>query len=150
MPYTSAQIEKHDVIAIGWKTISIYRVTDCDPGNAQVAGPTGAAAASPGNLLRKNIKVCGSRGKSTVIHYGTPLDPLRNSAVLIRLPRLLLARQRLGPAPAAISGAVTTTIPNALILETCMTTGDFSRAGKYFTSRIITTPDRDIVQDRFA
>jgi hypothetical protein len=54
-----------------------------------------------------------------------------------------------GSSATANSGSVTTTSASALIFGAGMTTGGFSAAGANFTSRIITIPDLDIVEDRF-
>ena len=53
-----------------------------------------------------------------------------------------------GTGTSANSGTVTTTAANALIFGAGITTGGFSTAGTNFTTRIITTPDADIAQDR--
>ena len=53
-----------------------------------------------------------------------------------------------GTGTSANSGTVTTTAANALIFGAGITTGGFSTAGTNFTTRIITTPDADIAEDR--
>jgi hypothetical protein len=53
-----------------------------------------------------------------------------------------------GSSSAASSGAVTTTFANELLFGAGITTGGFSAATGGATTRIITTPDEDIVQDR--
>jgi hypothetical protein len=47
------------------------------------------------------------------------------------------------------SGAVTTTIAHELVFGAGVTTGGFSTAGSGFTTRVITSPDLDIAEDRF-
>ena len=53
-----------------------------------------------------------------------------------------------GTGTSANSGTVSTTAANALVFGAGITTGGFSAAGTNFTTRIITTPDADIAQDR--
>ena len=53
-----------------------------------------------------------------------------------------------GTGTSANSGTVTTTAAGALIFGAGITTGGFSAAGTNFTTRIITTPDGDIAEDR--
>ena len=53
-----------------------------------------------------------------------------------------------GSSSAASSGAVTTTFANELLFGAGITTSGFSAATGGATTRIITTPDEDIVQDR--
>ena len=53
-----------------------------------------------------------------------------------------------GTGTSANSGTVSTTAANALVFGAGITTGGFSTAGTNFTTRIITTPDADIAQDR--
>jgi hypothetical protein len=53
-----------------------------------------------------------------------------------------------GTGASANSGTVTTTAATALVFGAGITTGGFSTAGTNFTTRIITTPDLDIAEDR--
>ena len=53
-----------------------------------------------------------------------------------------------GTGAKANSGSVTTTSSNELIFGAGTTTGGFTGAGSGFTSRIITTPDADIAEDK--
>ena len=53
-----------------------------------------------------------------------------------------------GTSNSATSGTVTTTSANELLFGAGMTTGYFTGATGGFTTRIITNPDADIVQDR--
>src|SRR5262249_37962027 len=54
-----------------------------------------------------------------------------------------------GTSNSANSGAVTTTAAHELIFGAGITVGGFGGAGANFTTRIITTPDADIAEDRF-
>jgi hypothetical protein len=54
-----------------------------------------------------------------------------------------------GTSATASSGSVTTTAANELIFGAGITTGGFTGSGAGFTTRIITNPDLDIVEDRF-
>jgi hypothetical protein len=56
--------------------------------------------------------------------------------------------QAAGSGTNANSGAATTTTANELILGAGKTSGRFTAAGTGFTSRIITSPDGDIAEDR--
>jgi len=53
-----------------------------------------------------------------------------------------------GTGTSANSGTISTTAANALIFGAGTTTGGFSAAGTNFTTRIITTLDADIAEDR--
>ena len=53
-----------------------------------------------------------------------------------------------GTAATATSGNATTTAPRTLLFGAGMTTGGFTAAGAGFTTRIITQPDLDILDDR--
>jgi hypothetical protein len=53
-----------------------------------------------------------------------------------------------GSSSTANSGNVTTTAANELVFGAGTTTGVFSGSGSGFTTRIITTPDADIAEDR--
>jgi hypothetical protein len=54
-----------------------------------------------------------------------------------------------GSSASASSGSVTTTAARELIFGAGITIGGFGAAGTNFTSRIITSPDLDIAEDRF-
>jgi hypothetical protein len=53
-----------------------------------------------------------------------------------------------GTSSQATSGSATTHFPRELIIGAGMTSGAFTSAGTGFTTRIITNPDADIVEDR--
>jgi hypothetical protein len=53
-----------------------------------------------------------------------------------------------GTGSVASSGNVTTTAANELVFGAGTTTGGFTSAGTGFTSRVITSPDLDIAEDR--
>jgi glucose/arabinose dehydrogenase/PKD repeat protein len=53
-----------------------------------------------------------------------------------------------GTSSQATSGSATTRFARELIIGAGMTTGEYTAAGAGFTTRIITNPDRDIIEDR--
>src|SRR4029453_7178440 len=59
-----------------------------------------------------------------------------------------VGRSAAGTAATANSGPATTTFANELVLGGGITTGCFTAAGTSFITRIITSPDCDIAQDR--
>jgi hypothetical protein len=53
-----------------------------------------------------------------------------------------------GTSSQATSGSATTRFARELIIGAGMTTGEYTSAGTGFTTRIITNPDADIIEDR--
>ena len=157
MTYTSAQIAGDtNIIAIGWNnaTSNITSVTDSAGNVYERAVPTARGSGlSQAIYYAKNIKAAAAGANTVTVTFNTATQfvdlRITEYSGLDPVAPFVVGTSASGTGAAAITGAVTTTIPNALIFGAGMTTGGFSRAGKYFTSRIITTPDGDIVQDRF-
>jgi hypothetical protein len=104
---------------------SIYYARNIAPGSNTVTVAFTNAAAYP------DIRVLEYSGLDTA----NPLDPLATA-------------QAAGSAASANSGSATTTAANELIFGAGKTAGRFSAAGTGFTSRIITSPDGDLAEDK--
>ena len=141
-----------NIVVVGWNdtTSTVTGITDTRGNTYTLAiGPTTGTGLRQSIYYAKNI----AAGSNTVtvnfsnaaafvdvriLEYGgldtaTPLDKTAGAA---------------GSGTAASSGAVTTTAANELIFGAGMTIAKFTGAGSGFTSRIITSPDADIAEDR--
>ena len=154
--YTNAQTAGNtNVVAIGWNntTSNITSVTDSAGNSYQLAVPTARGSwRQPSDLLRPEHQ--GSCGRNQ--HRDSDLQH-RHAYVDIRALEYSgldpvnpfdVGTSAAGTGTSANSGTVTTTAPDALIFGAGITTGGFSTAGTNFTTRIITTPDADIAEDR--
>ena len=157
MTYASAQVAGDtNILAIGWNntTSNITSVTDF--GRQRLSAGRADRARlrhQPGHLLRQQHQG-GSR------RYQHRDGDLQRRDRVCRHPRDGVQRSRSGQpvrrgasasgsSASASTAAVTTTAPRELIFGAGITTGLFTGAGTSFTSRIITSPDGDIVEDRF-
>jgi hypothetical protein len=155
--YTSAQIAGDtNVIAIGWNntTSNITSVTDSAGNVYELAVPTARGRGlSQAIYYAKNIKAAAAGANTVRVTFNTATQfvdlRITEYSGLDPVAPFVVGASASGTSASASSGTVTTTIPNALIFGAGMTIGGFSGAGTSFTSRIITTPDLDIVEDRF-
>jgi glucose/arabinose dehydrogenase len=155
--YANAQTAGNtNILAIGWNnsTSNITSVID-SAGNAyQLAVPTARGSSlSQAIYYAKNIKgaAAGTNTVTVTFNTATPFIDARITEYsgLDSANPFNVGRSASGNGKSANSGAVTTTAPRALIFAAGTTTGGFSAAGANFTTRIITTLDLDIVEDRF-
>ena len=154
--YTSAQTAGNtNILAIGWNnaTSNITSVTDSAGNTYQLAVPTARGAGlSQAIYYAKNIKAApaGTNTVTVTFNTATPYVDIRalEYSGLDTANPFEIGTSASGTSATANSGTVTTTTANALIFGAGMTTGGFSTAGTNFTTRIITTPDADIAQDR--
>ena len=154
--YTGAQIAGDtNIVAIGWNnaTSKITSVTDSAGNTYQLAVPTARGAGlSQAIYYAPNIKAAAAGTNTVTVNFNTAtryvdvrateysgLDPVNPFDV---------GTSASGTGTTANSGTVTTTTANALIFGAGITTGGFSTAGTNYATRIITTPDRDIAEDR--
>jgi hypothetical protein len=154
--YTSAQAAGNtNILAIGWAntTSNITSVTDSAGNVYEVAVPksTGAGdsqaiyfakninAAAPGNIVTVTFDAPAPFVDIRITEY-SGLDPVNP---------FIVGTSAAGSGATANSGAVTTTAANALIFGAGITASGYSAAGANFTTRIITTPNLGIVEDRF-
>ena len=155
--YTSAQVAGDtNILAIGWNnaTSNITSVTDSAGNIYQLAVPTARGTGlSQAIYYAKNIKAAaaGTNTVTVTFNASTPFVDIRalEYSGLDPVNPFDVGTSASGNGTSANSGTVTTTAASELIFGAGMTTGGFSAAGTNFTSRIITTPDADIAEDRF-
>ncbi|MCV7071961.1 PQQ-dependent sugar dehydrogenase, partial [Mycobacterium rufum] len=154
--YTGAQTAGNtNVLAIGWNnaTSSVTSVVDSAGNTYQLAVPPARGnGISQAIYYAANIKgsTAGSNTVTVTFNTATPYVDLRalEYSGLDRVNPFDVGASAAGTGTTASSGAVTTTSANALVFAAGMTTGAFLGAGTGFSSRIITTPDADLAQDR--
>ena len=154
--YTSAQAAGNtNILAIGWNnaTSNITSVTDSAGNTYQLAVPTArGTGVSQAIYYATNIKAAaaGTNTVTVTFNTATPFVDIRalEYSGLDPVNPFDVGTSASGTGTSANSGTVTTTAANALIFGAGITTGGFSAAGTNFTTRIITTPDADIAQDR--
>jgi glucose/arabinose dehydrogenase/chitodextrinase len=155
--YTSAQLAGDtNILAIGWNnaTSNITSVTDSAGNVYQLAVPTARGTGiSQAIYYAKNIEAAaaGTNTVTVTFNTATPFIDIRAveySGLDLTNP-FDVGASASGTNNSANSGAVTTTAAHELVFGAGTTTGGFSSAGSGFTLRVITSPDLDIVQDRF-
>jgi glucose/arabinose dehydrogenase/chitodextrinase len=155
--YTGAQVAGDtNILAIGWNnaTSNITSVTDSAGNIYQLAVPTTRGnGISQAIYYAKNIKsaAAGTNTVTVAFNTATPFVDVR----AVEYSGLDLANpfdvgaSASGTSNSPNSGAVTTTTAHELVFGAGVTTGGFSTAGSGFTTRVITSPDFDIAEDRF-
>ncbi len=142
-----------NVVVIGWNntTASVNSVTDVN-GNiyVRVVGPTIVSGAlSQSIYVAKNI--VGATNTVTVLFSSGAFAPdirvLEYAGADVSNPVDVIAAAT-GSGGTSSSGAATTTNANDLIFGANIVTGLTSGPGTGFTSRILTSPDGDIAEDR--
>jgi glucose/arabinose dehydrogenase/PKD repeat protein len=154
--YATAQsVGNSNIIAVGWNsaTSTIAAVTDTKGNAYRLAAPiargnglsqaiyyaSGIGAASAGaNAVTVTFSAAVPYADVRITEYSglDPINPLDQAA------------SAAGNAATANSGAVTTAFPAELLFGAGITYGSFGASGTGFTTRIITRPDADIVNDR--
>ena len=155
--YTSAQVAGDtNIIAIGWNndTSNITSVTDSAGNVYELAVPTARGnGLSQAIYYAKNIKASAAGTNTVTVTFNTATEfvdlRITEYSGLDPVAPLVVGTSASGTSASASSGAVTTTVAKTLVFGAGMTTGGFSAAGASFTNRMITTPDLDIVEDRF-
>jgi hypothetical protein len=145
-----------NILAIGWNdaTSNITAVTDLAGNTYQVAVPTARGnGLSQAIYYAKNIKAAaaGANTVTVIFSAAAPFVDIRATEYtgLDQASPFDVGHSASGTSATANSGSVTTTVGRELIFGAGMTTGGFSAAGANFSSRIITSPDADIVEDMF-
>jgi hypothetical protein len=154
--YSNAQtLGDTNILAVGWNnaTSNITSVTDSAGNVYQLAAPVVRGnGISQAIYYAKNIKAAaaGTNTVTVTFNTATPFVDLRATEYsgLDLVNPLDVTRSASGVGAIADSGAVTTTASRTLIFGAGTTSGGFVSAGTGFTSRIITTPDLDIAEDR--
>lgn len=157
--FTSAQTAGNlNVIAIGWNdvTTTITSVTDSKGNSYSVAVPTDtyptgglsqaiyyakniASATANSNTVTVSFSASASFPDVRILEYSgldtsSPLDTGTNASAS-------------GAGTTASVGPITTSIANELVLAAGMVGTSFSGPGTGYTSRVITSPNGDIVED---
>ena len=157
MAYTSAQVAGDtNILVIGWNnaTSNITSVTDSAGNVYQLAVPTvRGSGISQAIYYAKNIKSAAAGTNTVTVTFNTAtqyvdLRALEYSGLDLANP-FDVGASASGTSNSANSGAVTTTAAHELIIGAGTTAGGFSAAGSGFTTRVITSPDGDIAEDRF-
>lgn len=157
VPYTKAQVAGDtNILVIGWNnaTSNITSVTDSAGNVYQLAVPTvRGSGISQAIYYAKNIKAAaaGTNTVTVTFNASTQFVDLRalEYSGLDPVNPFDVGASASGTSSSANSGAVSTTAARELIFGAGTTTGGFSAAGSGFTTRIITSPDLDIAEDRF-
>ena len=154
--YTSAQVAGDtNILAIGWNnaTSNITSVTDSAGNVYQLAVPTARGSGlSQAIYYANNIKAAAAGTNTVTVTFSasTPFIDIRalEYSGLDPVNPFDVGTSASGSGTLANSGPVTTTAAGELIFGAGMTTGVFSAAGTNFVSRIITSQDGDIAEDR--
>jgi len=155
--YAKAQVVGDtNILAIGWNnaTSNITSVKDSAGNTYQTGVPTARGnGLSQAIYYAKSIKAAaaGSNTVTVIFNTATPFIDIHATEYsgLDPVNPLDVGRSASGGSATADSGSVTTTAARELVFGAGITVGGFSAAGTNFTSRIITTPNLDIAEDRF-
>ncbi len=151
--YPAAQTAGNmNIVAVGWNdtTSTVNTVTDTRGNTYTLAiGPTSGTGLRQSIYYAKNIAV-GSNTVTVTFSKAAAFVDVRvlEYSGLDTVNPLDKTVAAAGSGTAANSGAATTTVANELIFGAGMTAAVFTSAGSGFISRIITTPDADIAEDR--
>ena len=154
--YANAQtVGDTNILIIGWNnaTSNITSVTDSAGNVYQLAVPTARGSGlSQAIYYAKNIKASSAGANTVTVTFdsATPYVDIRalEYGGLDLVNPFDVGASASGTSATATSPSVTTTAAKELIIGAGITLGTFSGAGTNFTSRIITTPDGDIAEDR--
>jgi len=157
VPYPGAQTTGNlNVVVVGWNdsTAQVQAVSD-SRGNtyARAVGPTvqtglatqsiyyapNIAAAPAGTNTVTVTFITGAQYADIRVAEYSGIDPGNAVDAVVAA---------LGTSGSSSSGAITTTNANDLLVAANMVQGGTSGAGSGFTSRVITSPDGDILEDR--
>jgi hypothetical protein len=143
-----------NILAIGWNdvTANISSVSDSAGNTYQVAIPIFRAnGLSQAIYYSTNIKA-GSNTVTVTFNQPAAFADLRVTEYsgLLTTNAFDTGTSGTGIGATASSGPLTISATNELLFAAGMTAGTFTGAGSGFTSRVITTPDSDIVEDQIA
>lgn len=155
--YTNAQTAGNtNILVIGWNntTSNITSVTDSAGNVYQIAVPTARGnGISQAIYYAPNIKQAAAGANTVTVNFNTAtqyvdIRALEYSGLVLTNP-FDVGASAAGTSNTANSGTVTTSTAHELIFGAGTTFGGFTAAGSGFTTRVITSPDLDIAQDRF-
>jgi PKD repeat protein len=141
-----------NVVVVGWNnaTSNITSVTDSRGNAYQLAAPTTRSGAiSQAIYYAKNI-AAGANTVTVAFNAATPYVDIRIAEYsgLDSTNPLDVTSSAGGSSAQPSSGTATTTKATELLVGAGTTTGAFTGAGSGYTTRIITEPDHDILEDR--
>jgi hypothetical protein len=153
--YSAQKAGNANIIAIGWNdtNASITSVVDSSGNSYAEAVPTFRGnGLSQSIYYARNIK--GGAGNSVTVKFSAPASSVdlritEYSGLDVTDP-FVAGGSATGVGRNASSGAIVTTSANALLFGAGMTATTFRGAGSGYTSRVITNPDGDIIEDRVA
>jgi hypothetical protein len=142
-----------NVVVVGWNesTGNVTSVTDSAGNPYQVAVATfRGTSLSQAVYYAKSIAGAGSNTVTVRFDKAVTYADVRilEYGGLDQSSPFDVGRSAAGSAATADSGAVTTSFARELVVGAGTTAGCFTGAGSGFTTRIITSPDCDIVEDR--
>jgi glucose/arabinose dehydrogenase len=155
--YSGAQaVGDTNILVIGWNnaTSNITSVTDSSGNVYRLGVPTvRGGGVSQAIYYASNIKSAAAGANTVTVTFNTATQfvdvrALEYSGLDLVNP-FDVGTSASGGSNSANSGAVTTTAAHELVLGAGTTAGVFSAAGAGFTTRVITSPDADIAEDRF-
>lgn len=144
-----------NVVVVGWNDLvsNVSAVTDTAGNTYQLAaGALRGSGTSQAVYFASNIKAAGSNTVNVSFDRAATYVDVRvteYSGIDTASP-LLGSAGASGSGATASSGNLTTTATNVLLVGAGTTTGGFTGAGTGYTTRIVTSPDLDIVEDRVA
>jgi len=141
-----------NIVAVGWNdaTSTVSSISDSRGNSYSLAiGPTTGSGIRQSIYYARNI-AGGSNTVTVTFNQAAAAVDLRvlEYSGLDTASPLDVTAGAAGSGTAPSSGSATTTAANELIFGAGMTTTHFTGAGSGFTSRIITSPDADIAEDR--
>ena len=141
-----------NIVAVGWNdtTSTVTGITDTRGNTYSLAiGPTTGTGLRQSIYYARNI-AAGSNTVTVTFSKAAAFVDIRalEYSGLDPANPLDQAAGAVGSGTTASSGAVTTSAANELIFGAGMTLAVFTGPGSGFTSRIITSPDADIAEDR--
>ncbi|HEX2784516.1 MAG TPA: DUF4038 domain-containing protein [Ilumatobacteraceae bacterium] len=154
--YVKAQTAGNtNIVAVGWNnaTSNITSLTDSGGNTYALGAPvTRGSGLSQAIYYAKNIVAAPANSNTVrvVFNSSTAYVDLRITeyAGLDRANPFDKTASATGSSSSSATAALTTTSNNELVFGAGMTTGTFSGAGSGFTTRVITSPDADIVFDK--
>jgi hypothetical protein len=145
-----------NVVVVGWadSTTSVTSVAD-SRGNlyALAVGPTRLSGSSSQSIYyARNIAASAAGSNVVTVRFNVAatfpdIRVLEYAGLDVTNP-LMSTAAATGTSSLSSSGSLTTTVPNALLVAANIVQTTTTGAGSGFTSRMITTPNGDIVEDR--
>jgi len=153
VPYPLAQTAGNlNIVAVGWNdtTSTVSSVSDSRGNTYTQAGTTISGTGMRQAIYYAKNVTAGSNSVTVVFNQAAAYVDVRilEYSGLDTTSPLDVTAGAAGNSASPSSGAATTTSSNELIFGAGMTASAYSAAGAGFTSRIITSPDKDIAEDQ--